>query len=104
MKKIISKFISTVFLFALYINNSCYSQSINGGELMIVNNTGTIAGKFIKINIYPVGAVFSGGKQYTLDATNPISDQNKFIFGYSDILDFNQSLNEQAWTSKINFD
>lgn len=92
-----------VFITCVFRNFS-YSQNIGGGELMIVNNTGSASGKLVKINIYPVGAIFSGGYQYSLDARYRITATNKFIYGYSDILNYNQSLPEQDWTSKINFD
>ncbi|HRI84201.1 MAG TPA: T9SS type A sorting domain-containing protein [Ignavibacteria bacterium] len=58
----------------------------------------------IKVNIYPVGAIFSGGNQYSLDATNKIPSSSEKIYGYSKILNFNQNLNEDQWTIKINFD
>ena len=106
MKNIILKIKSLVVILILiiFINDKCNSQNISQGELMIVNNTGTQTGKMIKVNIYPVGAIFSGCNQYSLDATNKIPSSSEKIYGYSKILNFNQNLNEDQWTIKINFD
>jgi len=100
--KIVQFFV--LLLITLFTLNISQSQTLTFGELMIVNNTGTSTGKFIKINIYPVGAIFSGGNQYSLDARYPISQDQKLIYGYSEILNFDQNLSEDQWTTKVNFD
>lgn len=85
-------------------NNVSFSQNIGNGELMIVNNTQDQSPLYLKINVYPVGAVFSGGRQYTLDARFPIDVANNKIFGFTKILKYDKTLPEQEWTAKINFD
>ncbi len=87
--------LSIIFIFTSLL----YSQEIREGEFMIVNNTGQI---FIKAVIYPVGAIFSGGGQYTVDATYPIvQNTNDKIFGKEIVLDFNQN---EKWFIVANFD
>lgn len=56
-----------------------YSQDIGQGEFMIVNQTGN---RIIGIEICPMGAIFSGGGQYTVDARYPIDPQNNIKYIY----------------------
>ncbi len=76
-----------VILFS--ITSYLYSQDIGQGEFMIVNKTNSIP---ITVKIYPVGAIFSGGGQYTVDARFPIDGNpvNKHIYPHLPIvLDYN---------------
>jgi hypothetical protein len=65
--------LSLLFLLIPYL----HSQEIGDGELMIVNNT---ANRILSIEIFPVGAIFSGGGQYTVDSRFRISDENKYLY------------------------
>ena len=85
-----------LFLFTSYI----YSQNISDGEFMIVNHM-EVSEVYIKAVIYPVGAIFSGGGQYTVDSRYRITDQNKYIYGKEIILDYHQTGN---WYEVANFD
>jgi hypothetical protein len=64
-----------VFLFSSFVN----SQDIGNGEFMIVNKSSST---LINVKIYPVGAIFSGGGQYTVDAQYPVNDglSGKYLY------------------------
>jgi len=66
---------------------------------MIVNQTNSIP---IMVKIYPVGAIFSAGGQYTCDASNAINQQNKFLYPIEQIvIDYDQ--NGYNYYTKANF-
>lgn len=101
MKNSIKRFFVILVFFLLY-SSFIYSQPIGDGEFMIVNLTGNTP---ITVKIYPVGAIFSGGGQYTVDAKYAIDIQqgNTYIYPQVPIvLDYNQSGND--YYVKANFD
>ena len=79
MKILINKLICVLF-FVFSFSNYSISQPIGQGELLIVNHTSVGVARAIMVKIYPVGAIFSGAGQYTVDATYAINPTNKFIF------------------------
>gem|GEM_PF-1674863 len=91
----------SVLVIILLISQLLYSQDIQQGEFMVVNNTGK-NGYQIKVDIYPVGAIFNGNDQYTLNAANQVGSYNK-IWGVEQYpLTNNQTT--QNWYARINFD
>lgn len=80
MKNIINKSIIIIAIFIALLTGKIYSQNIAEGEFMIVNQT---SGKNILVKMYPVGAIFSGGGQYTVDAKHSITQNEKYIYGFS---------------------
>jgi len=71
-------FITVILVFAL----NCYAQDASTFELKIINNS-TIN---IKIDVYPVGAIFNGDKLYNLECAHPRDTIYKYIYGGSKIL------------------
>ena len=78
-----------------------HSQDIQQGEFMVVNKTGG-NGYSIKIDIYPVGAIFNGNYEYALKAAYPIPQQNDKIWGVQQYELSNQTA--QNWFVVANFD
>ncbi len=92
----------TVFYLALII---CCFNFIKSAfpqiawELGIYNQT---TSKDIMIKVYPIGAIFSGGGQYTVEATHQVVSNEYYIFGFSDVLTYD--LNSENSHSYSNFD
>jgi len=81
----------SLFILFFIIFSKLYSQDIQQGEFMIVNNTGTSGGHNITVKIYPSGAIFNGDYGYTLLAKNPIDPyNNQYIFGKEVVLSNDQ--------------
>ena len=101
MKNVIMDFVLSFILFFIVFSN-LYSQDISQGEFMIVNNSGE-NGYPIKVDIYPVGAIFNGNYDYALKSKYPIDpQQNNKIFGIQQITLSN--LTSQTWYTVANFD
>ncbi|MCX6159578.1 MAG: T9SS type A sorting domain-containing protein [Ignavibacteriae bacterium] len=95
----------SIALFVLFfmVFSKLYSQNIQQGEFMVVNNTGTSGGHNITVKIYPSGAVFSGYYEYTLKSYNPIDPfNNQYIFGKDVVLSNDQGAND--YFKVANFD
>jgi hypothetical protein len=69
---------------------------------MIVNKTGTLP---ITVRIYPIGAIFSGGGQYTVDARFPIDGNpiHKYIYPQQPF-DIDYEHESSIYFVKANFD
>jgi hypothetical protein len=104
MKNLNSKILITLYIIFVFSFNGqlLFSQDIGYGELLIVNHTSDGVARAMKVRIYPVGAIFSGGKQYTVEATKKISNDNNKIYGQEFALDYN--LNSRDSYARINFD
>jgi hypothetical protein len=102
MKYLNRTIILSLILFFIFATN-LLSQNISDGEFMIVNQTGTSTGYSISVKIYPVGAIFNGGNEYTVKAHNPIDPiYNPYIYGKEISISNVQS--GTGWYALANFD
>lgn len=90
-----------ILVIMFLISPLLHSQDIQQGEFMVVNKTGG-NGYSIKIDIYPVGAIFNGNYEYALKAAYPIPQQNDKIWGVQQYELSNQTA--QNWFVVANFD
>lgn len=95
----------TIALLVLLLSSTfIYSQDIDRGEFMIVNQTSSSSNPTnITVKIYPVGAIFNGADQYTVKARYPINEiSNPYIFGKEIAISYDQ--NGTEWYKRANFD